>query len=230
MTRRPDALLALLHMCDSMFPTGAFAYSEGLEPAAANGLVTRADDLREWLEVCRDEGFARSDGPSMALAWSAIATADWRSLETIDREAIALRPSSTSRASNRSMGRRLATTWQGLHPDGRLERLLMLAREERLAPALPVAFAVVGYCAGIDLRDALAGYAYTRLAATSSAAMRLVAIGQTEAHRLLSRALGGVPAAIDDLLRRNAPPESFAPALDIAQMTPQYVTSRLFRS
>ena len=60
--------------------------------------------------------------------------------------------------------------------------------------------------------------------------MRLVAIGQTDAHRLLSRALARVPAIVDDVLARQARPESFAPALDIAQMTQQYVHSRLFRS
>jgi len=80
------------------------------------------------------------------------------------------------------------------------------------------------------LRDALTGYAYTRLAATISAAMRLVAIGQTEAHQMLSRTVAHVPAAIDELLARNERPESFTPALDIAQMTQQYVHARLFRS
>jgi urease accessory protein UreF len=60
--------------------------------------------------------------------------------------------------------------------------------------------------------------------------MRLVAIGQTDAHRLLSRALEQVPSAIDGLIAVQAPPESFTPALDIAQMTQQYVHSRLFRS
>ena len=84
--------------------------------------------------------------------------------------------------------------------------------------------------AGISRRDALAGYAYTRLGATVSAAMRLIALGQTDAHQLLSRVLDRVPATVDDLIARNGPIESFAPALDVAQMTQQYVHSRLFRS
>jgi urease accessory protein UreF len=60
--------------------------------------------------------------------------------------------------------------------------------------------------------------------------MRLIAVGQTDAHRLLSRVLDRVPATVDDVIARNAPIESFAPALDVAQMTQQYVHSRLFRS
>jgi urease accessory protein UreF len=73
-------------------------------------------------------------------------------------------------------------------------------------------------------------YAYTRLTATVSAAMRLMSIGQTAAHALLARTLDRVPAVVDDIARRDARIESFTPALDIAAMTQQYVHSRLFRS
>jgi urease accessory protein len=223
-------LLRLLHLCDSLFPIGSFAYSDGLESAAAAGLVTGKAGLAEWLEMCRDEGFGRTDGPAIAIVWSAIDRADWDAIVAIDEEVTALRASSTTRTANRSMGRRLLRAWQGLHPDVRLERMQELARADGVGPTLPVAFAAVGHCGGMTLRDTLAGYAYTRLAATISAAMRLVAIGQTEAHQMLSRTLAHVPSTIDEVLARNGRPESFTPALDIAQMTQQYVHARLFRS
>jgi urease accessory protein len=220
----------LLHLCDSLFPIGSFAYSDGLESAAAGGLVTGKTGLVEWLEACRDEGFGRTDGPAMAIVWSALERGEWDAVVAIDEELTALRASSTTRTASRSMGLRLLKAWHGLHPDVRLERLQALARADRLGPTLPVAFSAVSYCGGMVLRDALAGYAYTRLAATISAAMRLVAIGQTEAHQMLSRALAQVPSTIDELLARNARPDSFTPALDIAQMTQQYAHARLFRS
>ncbi len=128
------------------------------------------------------------------------------------------------------MGLRLLKTWQGLHPDVRLEQMLGFVAGRRLGPTLPVAFAAVGCCGGIAQRDLLAGYAYGRLAATISAAMRLIPIGQTDAHQLLSLALARVPSSIDVVLARQARPESFTPALDIAQMSQQYLHARLFRS
>jgi urease accessory protein len=230
MTSQHAPLLSLLHLCDSLFPIGSFAYSDGLESAAASGLVTGMDDVREWLAICLDEGFARMDGPSIVIAWSALETTDWDAIVAIDEEVTALRASSTARMANRSQGLRLLKTWQGLHPDARLEQMLALARAGRLGPTLPVAFAAAGLCGGIGRRETLAGYAYTRLAATVSAAMRLVAIGQTDAHTLLSLALARVPAAMDQVLAQRARPESFAPALDIAQMSQQYAHARLFRS
>ena len=80
------------------------------------------------------------------------------------------------------------------------------------------------------LVDALSGFAYTRLAATVSAAMRLMPLGQSVAHQLLSRVLERVPQTVDEVVARAARPESFAPLMDVAQMTQQYVHSRLFRS
>jgi len=226
----PAALMSLLHLCDSLFPIGAFAYSDGLESAAASGLVTGAADLYPWLEACRDEGFERLDGPAIAIAWSAVEHGDWDAVIAVDEDITALRAAATTRMSNQSMGLRLMKTWQGLRPDGRLEELLALARAGRLGPTLPIAFSTVSQCAGLALADALHGYVYTRLASTVSAAMRLVPIGQTDAHRLLSRALERVPSSVDEVLARQARPASFAPAMEIAQMTQQYVPTRLFRS
>ena len=223
-------LLALLHLCDSLFPIGAFAYSDGLESATNAGLVRTVGDVRDWLDVCLHEAFGRCDGPGLLSAWSAVHDGDWESLVGIDEELTALRPSSTTRVANRSMGLRLLETWHTLHPDARLAHALALVRGHALGPTLPVAFAAVSVCAGIARRDALSGFAYTRLAATVSAAMRLMPLGQTDAHHLLSRALERVPPAIDEVIARAARPESFTPAMDVSQMTQQYVHSRLFRS
>ena len=73
-------------------------------------------------------------------------------------------------------------------------------------------------------------FAYTRLAATTSCAMRLIAIGQMEAHALLAATLARVPDVVSGLLARDGEPESFAPALDLAVMRQPHVRSRLFRS
>jgi urease accessory protein len=226
--------LALLHLCDSAFPVGAFAHSDGLESATASGQIATADDLRAWLEVCRDESIGRTEGPAVWQAWIAFHDADWDALLALDDELTALRPSSGVRRSSRAMGRRLLTTWQALHPDARIEQALAVARgrgrERGFGPALPIAFAGACACSGIARRRAVEAYAYTRLAATVSAAMRLMPIGQTGAHAILARALERVPEVVEAIARRDARVESFAPAADIAAMTQQYVHSRLFRS
>lgn len=222
-------MLPLLHLCDSLFPIGGFAYSDGLEAATASGQIADGAGLRHWLDTCLDESFGRCDGVAVARAWTAFTTSDWTALATLDAEVIALRPSGAARRSSRAMGQRLLGVWQSLHPDARLAYALELVREGRLGPALPVAFAGAAATSSVDCRTTAEAFAYTRLAATVSAAMRLMAIGQHEAHELLARTLERVPRVVDRAMAA-IDVESFAPAMDVASMSQQYLHSRLFRS
>jgi urease accessory protein len=224
------ALLPLLHVCDSAFPIGAFAYSDGLEWATATGAIADAAGLRAWLAVCLDEGIGRTDGPAVWQAWRAVCEEKWHALEDLDADIVALRPSASARRSSRAMGARLLTMWRGLHPAPRLDHLAGLVRDGRLGPTLPVAFAAACACAGIERHAAVEAFAYARLSSTISAAMRLMPIGQVSAHTLLADALARVPSVVLDLGERGAPVESFTPLMDIAQMNQQYLHSRLFRS
>src|SRR5262249_36907259 len=113
-------LLALLHLCDSLFPIGGFGYSDGLEAATTTGLVATPGDLQACLDVCLDEGVGRMDGPAMRGAWSAFERRDWPALCELDDQVTAMRPSSATRHSSRAMGLRLVTTWSALYPNRRL--------------------------------------------------------------------------------------------------------------
>ncbi|HKA59990.1 MAG TPA: urease accessory UreF family protein [Gemmatimonadales bacterium] len=226
-TTRP--LVALLHICDSLFPIGGFGYSDGLEAATAAGLIETPADLQTWLDVCLDEVVGRMDGPAALRAWTAFDRQDWQALCELDDETIAMRPSSAIRRSTRAMGLRLVTTWSALYPNRRLEQLLDLAHGQRLGPALPIAFGCACASAGVGMRDAGAAFAYTRLVSATSAALRLMRIGQTDAHARLANALGRVPMVVDTMTTR-ARLESFTPAMDVSAMAQPYLHSRLFRS
>ena len=228
-TARTRPLLALLHLCDSLFPIGAFGYSDGLEAATATGLVETPGDLQAWLEVCLDEVVGRMDGRAVLRAWSAFDRQEWEAICELDEEVTAMRPSAALRRSSRAMGLRLVTTWGALYPDRRLDHLLDLARMQRLGPALPLAFGCACASAGVAMREAGAAFAYTRLASTTSAALRLMRIGQTDAHAQLAKTLERVPMVVA-AMTTCARPESFTPAMDVAAMTQQYLHSRLFRS
>jgi len=219
--------LALLQLCDSLFPIGGFAHSDGLEAAVAQGQVTYGVELRTWIDAVLHESLRRVDGPAVLLAWRAMADDRREDLHLLDEEMYAIRPSSTGRAASRAMGARLLATWREIHPD----HLLQVEQGARLT--LPVAFGVVCAASGVESRDAVEAFMYTRLSATVSSAMRLIAIGQTEAHALLAKTLADVPhvrSGIESSVARGERPGAFAPAFDLAAMGQQYVTSRLFLS
>ena len=222
-------LVDLLHLCDSLFPIGAFAHSDGLEAAVAERRVAGASGLRQWLDATLHEALADVEAPVVLGAWRAFAARRWSALRQIDAEMHTLRPSSTGRQASRAMGTRLLLTWRQTRSTGALEELFA-AIDLGDGVTLPVAFGIVCSAVDIDERAAVAGFMYTRLAAATSAAMRLIAIGQHEAHRLLADILELVPAAVDRVLARGQRPSGFMPALDLAAMSQQYVYSRLFRS
>ena len=222
-------LVDLLHLCDSLFPIGAFAHSDGLEAAVAERRVIGASGLRQWLDATLHEALADVEAPVVLGAWRAFDARHWSALPQIDAEMHALRPSAAGRQASRAMGTRLLLTWRQTRSTRALEELCA-AIDLSGGVTLPVAFGIVCAAVDIEVRGAVAAFMYTRLAATSSAAMRLMAIGQHEAHRLLADILQLVPAAVDRVLERGERPGGFMPALDLTAMSQQYVYSRLFRS
>jgi urease accessory protein len=224
-------LLSLLHLCDSLFPAGGFAHSDGLEAAAAERQVATAADLEAWLHACLHQSFALCDGPAVLQTASAFVDRRWADILTLDQEVHALRPSSTARAASRGMGRRVLRTWRAIHPQHADD--LIKATGGTLDAALPVAFGVVCGAVGVAPRAAVEAFAYTRLAATASCAMRILSVGQHEAHATLACALGQVPGVVDEVERDAScgrRPGAFTPLLDIAAMSQQYLHSRLFLS
>ncbi len=221
-----SGLLALLHACDSLFPIGAFSHSEGLEAATTAGRVQGVADLESWMRATLHETLPRLEGPAVKRAWRACAMGELHDLEDLDAQLNALRPSSTAREASRGMGSRLLRTWQDIRPHPSVATLLTRCS----GCTLPVAFGVVAWAAAVPERDAIEGYAYTRLASIVSSAMRLMPLGQREGHRLLARILDQVPQMAAQVLDEDGPLQSFTPSMDIAAMSQQYVHSRLFRS
>ena len=223
-----DRLLPLLHLCDSLFPTGAFAHSDGLEWATDRALVSSAADLGDWMDASLAQVLSRSDGPAVWLAWHAFSRRDWDSLAEITAEAFALRPSAVARQATRAMGVRLIRTWQQLYEPAGFEQMAAAIDVERTM-TLPAAFGVVCASIGVEARATVEAFIYTRLASAASAAMRLMAIGQHEAHRMLASRLQNIGPMVDAVLNQPVI-SSFAPAQDVATMSHQYVHSRLFKS
>jgi urease accessory protein len=224
-------LLSLLHLCDSLFPTGAYAHSDGLEAAASSGFVATSEDLSHWLDACLHDSIAACEGIAVMLAVQSVIDRRWDDLADLDADLHALRPSLSARRASRGMGRRLLRTWHATYPQS--GQVLSDATGGSLEATLPVAFAVVCGSIGIEPRPAVEAFAYTRLATTASCAMRLLPVGQHEAHARLAAALARVPGAVDDIERRvrqGHRPGAFTPAMDLAVMSHQYVASRLFLS
>jgi len=212
-----------LQLTDSFFPVGAFAYSDGLETAAATGQITDGNSLSKWMDHFIEGVFIPCDGLAVMKSMEALKHDDLDSLRQTDEELTAIRPASAVRRASTLIGKRMLSLYASLHADA---PVLNLPHSNS-----PVAYAFVYFREGLSSRDAVMAFGYNRLAGMVSAALRLISIGQQEGQTLLTNATQRLPSAVDRIEQKIAEPlRSFSPFLDIQQMNHQYVYSRLFRS
>lgn len=224
---KPTGLVRLLQLSDSLFPVGAYAYSDGLEAAVQARRVATAPDLDGWLTHFVRHVFVSSEGRALFQGVRALVDDDWETLVRLDSELTALRPAAAARASSSAIGRRYLKTCLTTFDDP-----AFAAAESRLPDAnAPVAYAVVAHCLGVAPRDAMIAFGYSRLAGCVSAALRLMPLGQQQGQIALRQAADLLPAAVDEIVAQpDAPLCSFSPGVDVCQMNHRHLYSRLFRS
>jgi urease accessory protein len=223
----PTQWLATLHLSDSALPTGAFAYSEGLEGAVQQGAVTSAAELSQWMELWREEVFRHCEGPALRQLMRAIQGADGERLRHVNAQLTALKPAQTLRDSSHSYGRRLLSTCRPLYPEAPFEQLDPLQPHLNGITVQATLFASVP----LPLEQALATYAFGRLNQLLSAALRLFAIGQQAGQRVFQAQLQQLPTDIQRIVQApEAPLRAFTPRMDVFALQHHELYTKLFRS
>ncbi|MCB0880312.1 MAG: hypothetical protein KDC46_15175 [Thermoleophilia bacterium] len=228
------AWLAHLQLLDSALPVGAFAHSWGLEAAVALGDVHDLGSLREYLHDQLHGRWAASDARVVVLPWllddprGSWGMDDvWR-LATIAHLSV---PASRSREAATAIGRRLLRLLPELHAELDIAPL----RHAIAAGAAPSTHQLVhGWAAreiGIPRERAAIGWLHASVTGAVNAAVRLMALGQTDAQRLVADLARDLPAAwarTDD--PDDPEPVSFSLLADEHAMLQPRLGARLFMS
>jgi urease accessory protein len=208
------ALLTLVQWLSPAFPTGAFAYSHGLERVIANGDVTNAASVEHWLRNILHHGAGWQD--AVLLTHALARDADHEALDALAR---ALAPSAERLQESAEQGAALARMVSSLTGRTLPPRMLPVATGEAVATlALPPE-----QVAQLYLQN-FAGNLTT-------IATRHVPLGQTEGQAVLSRLLPEIDvlgamaavASLDDL-------GSCALAADLAAFQHETQDVRIFRT
>ena len=203
------------------FPVGGFAYSHGLEQAAADGQVRDAASLQEWLSTLLAQGSQRND--ALLLAEAHRRAAEGLALAEVAELAEALAGTKERHLEQQNLGGAfiIAVKEAGLAmPEALGERA-----------AYPVA---VGACAavqGVDAVSALTAYLHSFASNQIQCAIRLGILGQAGGVRLLAEleppmletASKAAASSLDDL-------GSNTIAAEIASMRHETLYSRIFRT
>lgn len=224
-------LLRLLQVADSGFPTGAFAFSHGLEGLHAAGLLRDEEEVAAAVDAHLRESFAGVECPAMRHAFRAAVRGDAATLRRIDRLLDACKPVPVFRDGSARVGRRLLESAAPLLPGAVLAGWRLEAAAGRTPGHHAVAFGVVMQAAGADEETAAALQGAGFLNGLTSAAVRLGAIGQGAAQRIVAsrreqvaaRAAACRDASLDDL-------GGYLPLIDIAGLRQPALGGRIFGS
>ncbi|MCR9125772.1 MAG: urease accessory protein UreF [Rhodobacteraceae bacterium] len=209
-------LLTLVHWLSPAYPVGAFSYSHGLERSVEQGVVRDAATFDAWLRDILELGAGRADAVLLACAYRA---GDADELAETDALARALSP---------SRERAMETTLQG---EAFARTTAAIWGGDAVALTYPVAVGAAAAAQDLPLGAVLEIFVHAFAANLTSAAIRLVPLGQTEAHTVLAGvaplcrqiAREAETAGLDDL-------GSCVFLADIASMQHETMYSRLFRS
>jgi len=176
------ACLALLQVSDSMFPSGAFTQSHGLEALVADGLLANSDSLRRVLEMSLLNRLATADLPALLAAHSA----EIDEVIAVDHRLSVVKLAREEREASVRVGRRLAVEVSRLAPDdARLSAFIAAIEASRTPGNASVAQGVAAAALGVSGHEAALGACHSFGTSLISAAMRLTRLGHGDAQAVL---------------------------------------------
>jgi urease accessory protein len=217
------ALLHLLQFASPALPIGGYSYSQGLEAAIEQGLVTDADSARAWIAAYLHEVLATWDAPLLWRLMHAFASGDDEAVALWSERFIASRDTFEFRAESIQMGYSLV----------RLIQELGVADVSQLGDevALPTAFACAVAALDIPPADALTAWLFSWAENQVLVCVKSVPLGQVAGQRLLLSLRGDIEQAAqvaqtlpDDAL------SNWAPGLSLLSMQHEVQHGRLYRS
>lgn len=181
----------LLHLVSPSLPTGAFAYSQGLEWAIEAGWIADGSGLSEWLADLLSHSMVYVDIPLFKRMYEACRKeneeelADWCSRLLACRETRELRTEETDR------GGAMARLLKGLC-------VPFSNRWEKTVGQCQLAgFALAAAQWDIPAEEAAVGYGWSWLENQVLAGIKTLPLGQTEGHRILMELGTAVPKTVE---------------------------------
>lgn len=224
-------LLRLLQLTDSSFPTGAYAFSHGLEGLHAMGLIYTEADVHDFARAHIEETLARQDLPAGVHTHRLVTANDLAALVELDHLLTALKPVPAFRNASTRIGRQTLESALPLHPAPLAEAFLEAVRRGESPGHHAVAFAVVTQAAGIDAASAVAAFGAAAMNGYVAAAVRLGVIGQGAAQRIVTRLEPDLAAALTTAQTLQLHDlGGYTPLIDIAGMRQPSLPARMFAS
>jgi urease accessory protein len=233
-TRRGDVsaqrLARVLQFGDSLFPIGAFVFSNGLESAIQKRVVTDPESLLAFARTVVEQA-NRGDGIALVCAHRAASDEDLDTLCGLDAQVYARKLSSEARTMTVRMGKKAAELGAQLTAS-----TMFHAWHERIVAGLtpgcyPVTLGATFAAQGLEALDAFVVHQYGVAAAILGAAMRLMRIDHVATQQMLYALNADVETAYRTAAKASpADMAGFAPLAEILAEVHVGAHVRLFMS
>jgi len=209
-------LLTLAQWFSPSFPIGAFSYSHGLEWLVETGEITGARSFSDWLECILRHGSGHNDLLFLAAAYRARDAAE---LIEIDAHARAMVPSRERLLEISDQGEAFATTVKAVWGHD-------------LPPlCYPVAAGAAAAAEDLPLEATARIYLHALVSSLTSAAIRLVPLGQTDGQAVILALTPLCEEICANELERSLDALGGSAFLaDVASMNHEIQYSRMFRT
>ncbi len=221
------AILRLLQVSDTAFPTGSFSHSMGLEAFAEAGELGSAEGLKSLVGLHLNS-LATSDCVALRASYDA----EFEELSWIDRLLSATKPTRELRAASSSVGKRFLMSVAALGlEDAKLDGFIAAVRAGETPGNLAVGYGVAAPALGLDPEEVLLAYLYASAASLVAAGQKLIPLGGSAAQRVLFGLQEEIVGAAEK--SREVVPEgmyAFSPTIDVRSMLHERQRTRLYIS
>lgn len=226
-----EPLYSILQITDSLYPSGSFAQSWGLEGLLADRGDRDFEAIRALVEGIWSSHLLRTEGICGAAAHRAMVASDADRVCAIDRTLFGMKLARELREASVATGRGFLAATNLLREASPIRRYVDAVEAGTSPGNYAVAFHATAASFGVGGLASIVAWGYQTIAQLAASLLRLGALGHRDVQALLSGMRPAVEAgALAVVGAHPADASGFAPLLEIASMRHERQYSRLFRS
>jgi urease accessory protein len=223
----------LIQTTDTLFPSGGYAHSCGLEERIALGTICSMEDLEDFLHHEILPTLEKMELPYLRFCFSKVELKDYNSLLHLNEEISALKLTREIREAGISQGTQMIRMIREIYQCPITENFERLLNETGEQAQQITTTALLRNAQSIPLTSTLIAWVYQAVSNFCSASVKLLRLGEVACQKAIHRCME--PEKLSTLLSASMKVKKenagfFNPLLDIASARHELAFSRLFIS
>ena len=228
MAKDMTAVMRLFQFTDSAFPVGTFSFSNGLETAAYEGIVSDAASLESYTRSVALQA-AFSDGIVALLAFRAANENRYADLLEADKRLMLFKTNQEARQMLCRMGKKLAELSAQIFDKPILKEWLNDIDSGATSGTYPVTQALVFSLAGLSEEELFCSHQYGVINMVLSAALRCMKVSHYDTQHILFKLSGSMPCLFEEVRTMTFDDMNvFVPQIDILASLHEKGNMRMF--